>query len=125
VRRSATEHARQEPKDEPRTRGRPALQSEVQDWAIRKTPSATIKATPPTLDRLDPLARAGGDRVENGGAADLGALPDLDLLPEADPSVAGKVECERAGRRSSQTKYGCSWTAPVPVGSLGINGEDR
>jgi hypothetical protein len=26
----------------------PALQSEVQDWAIRKTPSATIKATPPT-----------------------------------------------------------------------------
>ena len=48
VRRSAIEHARQEPKDEPRTRGRPALQSEVQDWAIRKTPSATIKATPPT-----------------------------------------------------------------------------
>src|ERR1700682_1733694 len=45
VRRSAIEHARQEPKDEPRTRGRPALQSEVQDWAIRKTPSATIKAT--------------------------------------------------------------------------------
>src|SRR5438445_9965749 len=28
--------------------GRRALQSEVQDWAIRQTPSATIRAAPPT-----------------------------------------------------------------------------
>ena len=42
VRRSAIEHARQEPKDEPKVEGRRALQSEVQDGAIRKTPSATM-----------------------------------------------------------------------------------
>ena len=58
------------------------------------------------LDGLDALARAGGDRVEKGGAADLGALTELDLLPEADPPVAGKVECERAGRRSCRRVLG-------------------
>jgi len=50
------------------------------------------------LDRFDALARSRCDRVENGGTPISAPCLDLDLLPEADPPVAGEVECERARR---------------------------
>src|SRR5439155_14442035 len=50
----------------------------------------------PDLDPLDRLAAAVDARVELGRPGDLGALGDLDLVPERDAAVAREMERERA-----------------------------
>ena len=42
------------------------------------------------LNGVDPVSRYGCARVQPRGTADLGALADLDLLPEGDPAVPGQ-----------------------------------
>ena len=64
---------------------------------ILNSPRATMTARAADPHPLDPVALALGDRVELRGAAELGALADLDLLAERDPAVAREVDRERPG----------------------------
>src|SRR4029078_6986848 len=59
-------------------------------------------AAPPPLELLAPPVRP---RAERRGTADLDALPDLDLLAEADAPVAGGV-CGAPGARRPPRQSG-------------------